>query len=154
MSSCVKTGFFGLDAVAHTARIWDSGDDKFSATNLATIGLAVARVLAKPEETANRRVHISSFEVSLNELLESYKKATGVSEWKITHVNTNEELESGMEDMRQGNFMGMFKLALGSKIKPGLGGDFAADGLLENEFLGLPRESVEETVARVLKHGL
>jgi hypothetical protein len=79
-SSCIKSGFFGFDPKAHTAPIWDSGNTKFSATNLPTIGLAVARVLAHPVETANRSVYISSFETSFNEILGAYKTATGVDE--------------------------------------------------------------------------
>jgi len=47
-------GFFGLDLKNRTATIWDDGTATFSATTLRTIGLAVARILANPEATANR----------------------------------------------------------------------------------------------------
>jgi hypothetical protein len=149
--SCIKTGFFGLDPTTHTARIWDSGDNKFSATNMETVGLAVARVLAKPEETANRSVYISSFECSMNDILEAEKKATGVNEWKITHVDSNEEVKSALEKVKTGNMVAMAALALASTVKAGLKADFAAEGLLDNELLGLRRENIDEIVARVLK---
>jgi hypothetical protein len=147
--SCIKSGFFGFDPKAHTATIWDSGDTKFSATNLLIIGLAVVRALAHLVETANRSVYISSFETSLNEILRAYKTATGVDEGKITHVKSDEQIISGME-VKTGSMMAMGKLALASIVKPGIEGDFAEEGLLDNELLGLPRENVEETVARVL----
>jgi hypothetical protein len=130
--SCIKSGFFGFDPKAHTATIWDSGDTKFSATNLPTIGLAVARVLAHPAETANRSVYISSFETSLNEILGAYKTAIGVDKWKITHAKSDEQIRSGLEEVKTGSMMAMGKLALASTVKPGIGGDFAEDGLLDN----------------------
>lgn len=56
ISSSLSTGFFGFDPTSHTATIWDSGNPQFSATNVATIGEFVAKVLAKPEATANKSV--------------------------------------------------------------------------------------------------
>ncbi|KAF4626471.1 hypothetical protein G7Y89_g11690 [Cudoniella acicularis] len=155
---CVTMGFFRcFDPEAHTAQIWDSGNVKFSGTNMATIGLSVAKTLAKPEETANRSVYISSFECSMNDILESYKKATGVSNWDIVHVNSDVQIKKATEAMISGSgdrMVAMGNLALASLAKEGMGADFAAEGLLDNDLLGIPRETVDETVARVLKDGL
>ena len=140
-----------MDPRAYTAQIWDSGDSKFSATNLDTIGLAVARVLAKPAETANRSVYISSFETCLNEILEAEKKATGVNEWKITYVNSDEKVKSALKELKTGSMVAMATLALASEVKSGLHADFATEGLLDNDLLGLPSDTVDSTVARVLK---
>lgn len=144
-------GFFGLDPVAHTARIWDSGSNKFSATNMKTIALAVARILSRLEETANRTVYISSFECSMNDILEAEKVATGVKDWNITRVDTDKEVKAALEEIKTGSMMAMGKLALASQVKTGLHADFASEGLLDNELLGLVPENVEETVAEVLK---
>lgn len=148
--SCIKTGFFGLDPTAHTVRIWDSGTNKFSATNMKTIELAVARILAKPEHTANRAVYISSFVCSMNDILEAEKKVTGVDNWNITRIDADEEVRSALEEVKTGGMMAMAKLALASEVKTGVQADFAAEGLLDNELLGLEPENLDETVANVL----
>ncbi|TVY83738.1 hypothetical protein LSUE1_G001673 [Lachnellula suecica] len=115
---------------------------------------SVAKVLAKPEATANRRVYISSFETSLNKILEAYKKATGVADWDVNHVKWDVEVASGKEMMKTGNMWGMGKLALAVEVKEGFGADFEKAGLLDNELLGIKRGDVEATVARVLKEKL
>lgn len=50
----MKASLLGIDLVAKKATIVDSGDEPFSTTNLALIGQAVAGILKKPEETANK----------------------------------------------------------------------------------------------------
>lgn len=155
--SCISNGFFGFNPSLHTGQIWDSGNTTFSATNVATVGLAVAKVLASPAETANRLVYISSFECSMNDILQAYKNATNVSDWRIAHVDTDEEIESATDNFtRTGQMMALGRLALASMVKEGIGANFMTEGLLDNELLGLPRESesVEKTVSRVLKEKL
>jgi len=76
--SALAVGFFGTDMANHKPTIWDSGDVKFSTTTRATIGKAVAAVLAQPEKTANQFLFISSFEITQNERVASLEKATGV----------------------------------------------------------------------------
>jgi len=147
----LSMGFFGINPAEHKAIIWDSGDVKFSATNVPVIGQAVAKVLSKPEATANRSVYISSCETSMNEILEAYKKATGVTDWDVSHVKWDEEVAQGKEMMTSGNMWGMAKLALAVEVKEGFGADFAAEGLLDNELLDIPRDTVDATVARVMK---
>lgn len=65
-------------------------------------------------------------------------------------MKSDEQIISGLEEVKTGSMMAMGKLALASTVKPGIEGDFAEEDLLDNELLGLPRENVEETVARVL----
>lgn len=50
----MKANLLGIDLVAKKATIVDSGDEPFSATNLDPIGKAVASILKKPEDTANK----------------------------------------------------------------------------------------------------
>lgn len=133
-----------MNPTSHTAMIWGSGDVKFSATPRAAVGLAVARLLAKPAETANRSICISSFETTMNEVLSALKKATGVEGWSGTHVDQDEQIKIGAEEMKAGRMMGMGKLVLAVEVKQGLGPDFKKEELLENESLGLPHEDVGE----------
>lgn len=155
VNSCVQTSFYGLDPQSHSAKLWGDGNTKFSVSTGATIGLAVTKVLSKPEETANRTVYISSLEISLLDLLAAYKSATGVSDWDVSYGDVDQGIKEaqeicrtseGMEKMRA---IGRLGLLVG--LKKDLGADFAAEGLSDNELLELPRENVTETVTRILK---
>ncbi|MCJ1421364.1 hypothetical protein MMC32_007727 [Xylographa parallela] len=149
---CIPSGFFGFNTPSHTAQIWDSGDAKFSATTRTNIGLSVAKVLTRPAETENRSVYISSFECSMNDILAALKKATGVDEWTVTHVNTDEQIKSGTEEWKTtGSMAAMGKLALASNLKDVYGSNFRELGLLDNKILGLPHEDLNEVVAAVVE---
>jgi nucleoside-diphosphate-sugar epimerase len=154
--SCVQTGFFGIDAKSHSAKVWDDGNKKFSVTNMDDIGLAVANILSKPDETANKTVYISSFEPSLNDLLAAYKEATGVSEWNIAHG----EVEQGIKDAQETSktatafmdkmrAMGLLGLLVG--LTKDAGADFVAEGLSDNDLLEIPRGNVTESVKKNLQ---
>jgi len=92
-----RQAFFGLDPKSYSGRIWDDGNKKFSASNVNDIGLAVTKILSKPDETTNRTVYISSFEPSFNDLLTAYKEATDVSEWSITHGQVEQGIKEAQE---------------------------------------------------------
>ena len=150
--------FYGLNPAARSARFMGDGNFKFSATTVATVGKAVSQVLYKPQETANRSVFISSFEVSLNELLTAYKKATGNEDWTVTHADIDEEIKAAQESLGgpkgSSNMMAVAKLGMAVELKDEFGSNFDKLGILDNDLLGLSRESVDDTVAAVLKVGL
>jgi hypothetical protein len=138
----------------HKATIWDSGAVKFSTTTRTTIGKAVVAVLANPVETANQYLYVSSFQITMNEFVASLKKATGVDEWDIEHVEGEGQIQLGRELLAQGKLWpGAGKLALAANVIGGMGNDFAMDEKLANEMLGLPKEDLDEVVERVLKEG-
>lgn len=119
------------------------------------IGRAVTAILRKPEQTSNRTVYISSFEISLNELCAAYKEVTGVSEWRLTYGKTEHGIqearevcgtaENPIDVMRAIGLLGLL-----ATIKRGLGGNFVEAGLSDNELLGLPRENAVNTMRQVL----
>ena len=96
-------------------------------------------------------MYISSFETSFNEVLNAYKKATGANDWAVEMVDSKQKIKDGGRKLRPGNLEGMEKIARAVLIQEGSGQDLDAEGLLENELLGLTRGNVDETVARVLK---
>ena len=96
-------------------------------------------------------MYISSFETSFNEVLNAYKKATGMSDWAVEMVDSKQKIKDGGRKLRLGNLEGMEKVARAVLIQEGSGQDLDAEGLLENELLSLTRGNVDETVARVLK---
>ena len=154
MNRCAATNFYGIDPTAKTATIWGDGSTRFSSSTYAGIAQAVVSILENPVRTKNQTVYISSFEFSLNELLDAYKTVFGDEGWKVEY----REIDSGIEEARQKigaeDFMTRMKaigrLALLSTVKPGLGGDFVESGISWNEELGVEREDLVEVLRRVL----
>lgn len=96
-------------------------------------------------------MYISSFETSFNEVLNAYKKATGVSDWAVEMVDSKQEIKDGGGEPRLGNLEGMEKVARAGPIQEGSGQDLEAEDHWRNELLSLTRRYINETVARVLK---
>jgi hypothetical protein len=146
----LKVGFLGFDLKSRTATIFDSGDSTWTATNLATVGKAVANTLLKPAETKNRYVWVSSFSVSQNAVLAALEKATG-AQWKTERVSLKQQREEGQANLGQGGFKPIAQILLAAIFDPNTGCDHAKTEKLDNELLGLPKEDLESTVAAVLK---
>ncbi|KAF5004699.1 hypothetical protein FDECE_8810 [Fusarium decemcellulare] len=152
---CIQVNFFGVDPQKKTAEIWDDGNARFTATTRESIGLAVAGVLSNPEETKNRTVYVSSTELSLSDLLAAEQKVVGKDGWTFTNINTDEEILKQQQIVatateRMAQLMATGRLGLASVMKPEYGANLKARGLLENDLLGVPQESLDDIVKRVL----
>ncbi|VUC26962.1 unnamed protein product [Clonostachys rosea] len=153
-AACIQVGFFGIDPAKKTASIWDDGNARFTATTRDAIGKSVVGVLRHPDETANRIMHISSTELSMNELLAAEQKVSGEDGWQVSHVNTEEEIAKAQNTLAtQTEFMpkmnAVGRLGLAVNMKDSFGANFKALGLLDNESLEVPQESLEDVVRRV-----
>jgi hypothetical protein len=149
----LKAGFLGYDLQSCSATIWDAGEKRFSLTNEATVGQAVVSALQKPAETANRYLYIESVNTTQNEILAELQKATGKT-WDVKYTTTDAQVKSAKEVVAKGDFSGMFALVLATtygKLE-GLKADFAKEECLANDLLGLPKESVRETIEAVVGH--
>lgn len=140
----LKVGFLGFQGASKTATIWDDGNVKFTGTNLRTVGLAIIKSLEKADLTKNAHVYVSSFKVSQNEILAIAEKATG-SKWTVTNQTTGALIKDGQDKLAKGDFSGINSLIVGAVYHPDGLGDFSSEGLW-NEKLGLPQESLEESV--------
>jgi hypothetical protein len=141
-------GFLGYDIPNHKATIWDDGTYRFSTSTREQIAEAVVKVLQHPEETKNKNVFVSSFSVSMSDILASFEKATE-AKWEVEHVKTSEMIAAGRKMMAEGNMMlGIANLAKAVSFSSGYGADFEAAGVLENEMLGLEKENLDDVVAR------
>ena len=154
LDMAIKNGFMGFNIKQREATIWDSGDGKFSCSIRPTIGATVAGVLKQPEATKNRYIYTSSLETSQNEILRSLEKQTGGTQWKVEHVTFENMIKEGQEALKAGDFIGMGKLALAASYSAKYGGNFAAEGKLANEMLGIPKENLDEVLADVLQAAL
>ncbi|KAI0139136.1 NmrA-like family protein [Hypoxylon sp. NC0597] len=146
----LTTGFFGYDLQGHTATIWEDGNRKFSSSTRENIGKAVCGVLKHPEITANQYIFVSSFETSMNELLSALEKAQGVK-YSISYTKVEDEVKEGKAMLAKGDFMKAHKLMLAANLLPGYGNNFAEEEKLWNDRLGVPRENVDEVVARIVR---
>ncbi|QIW98656.1 hypothetical protein AMS68_004174 [Peltaster fructicola] len=81
---------FIVDAKKKTAKLFDGGDVPFTTTPLYLVGQAVAGVLKKPEETANREVKIHGTTITINSLLKMVQEHTGADGWKLEQWDTAE----------------------------------------------------------------
>lgn len=129
--------------------LFNGGKDKWSTTTMHTIGLAVKNALLIPEETANRYLFIDSFTVSQNQVLASFEKATG-SKWTIEQVDAEEMKNSGLEKMSRGDFSGAMSLIRYINCVTGHGGNYAEYETTANKLLSLPKETLDEAVAKII----
>jgi hypothetical protein len=81
----------GFDPKSQSATIYDSGTQPFSCTTLSTVGLAVASILSKPAETANKSIYIQSFNPTQNEILAALEEITDMK-WKVDTISTGDAL--------------------------------------------------------------
>lgn len=79
-----------LDVKGRKADLYDGGDVPFSASRTATVGKAIAGVLAHPDQTANRAVRVQDAVVTQRKLWRIAQKVTGTKEeqWTVTETDT------------------------------------------------------------------
>ncbi|KAF9784264.1 hypothetical protein IL306_007508 [Fusarium sp. DS 682] len=152
----IQNGFYGIKPDTKTAEILDDGNAKFTATTRDGVSQAVVGILSHPVETANRIVYVSTTELSQNEILEAEQNIVGLEGWKITHVDTDGEIaraqkivETATEMMPR--MMAMQRLGLAIQVQDRFEANFKKRGILDNELLGIPQESIQEVVSRVIK---
>lgn len=109
--------------------------------------------LEHPVETANKHVYISSLDVTQNQILQALEHSTATT-WAVKHTTSAVEIDAAGKALAQGDFAGAFTLVKAScwSNVPGLRQHFevAEKERLVNDVLGVERESLQETVQRVL----
>ncbi|KAL1302311.1 hypothetical protein AAFC00_002726 [Neodothiora populina] len=148
----LDTGWLSYDLKSKKALIFDSGKTKWSTTTIGTVAAAVVKVLLKPEETKNRPVHIASFTVSQQQVLDALEKASGAS-WTTDTIASDAAMKMGQEIDRNGDSEGLrlSVLLLMYADDADRGGNFEETFSLDNEMLGLPVEHLSLVVERIVK---
>lgn len=139
----------GFDLKGQKATIYNDGNDFWSTTTMATIGLAVKNAMLSAE-TANKEIFIDSFTISHNQILASLEKASK-KKWDVTYVDAEEQKKVGMEKMAKGDFSGAMLLIQYISCVRGHGGNFAQYETTANGLLALPKESLDDVVARIVR---
>ena len=143
-------GLFGFETKKHKATIYDNGTTTFDATNIGTVGRAVANILSKPDKYQNERLYISGMTITQNDIFEALKKATGVQDWEVDYRTAESLRQQGQERMSKGDFMGITDIIDASSFQDGNGANYSAIRKLENSELGV-HDDLNETVQEVVK---
>jgi hypothetical protein len=121
-------------------------------TNQKQLGDAVISVLKRPEATANQYLYVSSVETSQREVLAAFERATA-SSWTVVNTTTKAEVDEATKKLGQGDFSGALTLVRATAFSnlPGLGANYAKVRTLANDLLALKKETVQETIDRIVK---
>lgn len=93
-----------LDFEAHTATLYDNGDNRISSTSLPNVGNAIAAIFKNFEATKNSIVHTSEVILTQNRLLKIAERLRPEIKWEITKVDLSAMLKEGLEGVRAGDF--------------------------------------------------
>lgn len=147
----LESGWLDYHLDEKRVTIYDSGDKLWSTTNIGTAGLAVAKVLLKPDETKNKPLFVSSFTVSQRQVLEELEKATGAT-WKVETMSSTDALNkaAGLDDKDYSDGLKLLILMLLYADDSDRGANFEKFHL-SNDLLGLPEESLTEVINRIIK---
>jgi hypothetical protein len=148
---------YGFDFKNKSLTIFDDGNEKIITTTWPQTGRAYAALLSLPilPEDANDRkpslshwndkaAYISSFLLSQRDMFASVLRVLGEkeSDWTVSHEDAKERYQRGMKMLQEGNMDG-FNVQLYTRMFYPTGeGNFTSK--LDNELLGLPRESLDE----------
>lgn len=116
-------------------RVFDGGDQLFSATSLYSVGLAVVGVLTHLEETKNRAVYIEDIRTSQNKLLAIAKKVVPGKPWEVEPVSLVDLRKLADERLAKGDLSALYDYLAIAIYGEGQGGLYTK---LDNELLGVP----------------
>jgi hypothetical protein len=155
---------FGFDFEKQSVSFFDDGETLVSMSTFAQVGRAVAALLSLPvqpegdethclEHFRNRNVYVSSFTISQEDILGSVLRVTGTNapDWTITKVPSGERYQTGLNEMRGGNMAGFPKMMFSRVFYPDDSGNYEKIRGTSNQFLGLPKESLDEATETVIK---
>ena len=141
---------FLLDWESSTPRIYDTGDQLFTTTTLASVGQAVVGVLNHPEETKNRAVHVQDMTVSQNGILAIVRKLAPNKKYEPLYTDTAEMCKAAHEKIASGDLSTgvLYQHVIVSIFGEGYGGIVAKS---DNELLGIPGNKTDADIEAILK---
>ncbi|PKK46417.1 hypothetical protein CI102_7801 [Trichoderma harzianum] len=99
----IGTGLMGWEIEDYKATIYDSGNQRYDATNFETVGKAIASALTHPDITRNQQVYVNSFKVCRNEVIEGLERLLG-KKIAISRASSVEIAERGRPTMANGEW--------------------------------------------------
>lgn len=144
-------GLLGVDIKTKTGTLYDSGDQRFTATTISKVGDATAAVLLHPAETKNQYVQVSSFDLTQNIVLETVEK---VSRRKFTMEKKSVAglLTEGQKLLEEGDDGAFYKLVTAMAYSGNEAMYFPEKARLWNQTLELEtEETVDSMIEEVLR---
>ena len=142
-----KGGFFKIDLKNNKALVLDDGNYPWSTSNLHQVGLAVRRVLEKPEVVKNRYVFIESFTITQNQLLDGLEKGLDIK-FDREVVDGESWLSEQARQSAAGNVPAQYSAIIGWSILHGNFKDLKEYG---NKLLDIPLEDFDESLKEIVK---
>ncbi|KAJ6785149.1 hypothetical protein PWT90_04079 [Aphanocladium album] len=158
--------WFGFDFAQKKLTLYDDGNTKVNVTTWEQCGRAIAGFASLKElpeneydvaptvsGLRNKALYVSSFLLSQNDMLQSWKRVTGDSDedWTVEAENSKERFHRGIAMMKSDNAltarMGAGMASFVRMFFPGGDGNYEHTHLLHNESLGLPKESLDGRTA-------
>jgi hypothetical protein len=101
---------------------------------------------------------VSSTELSLNDILSEEQRMAGGEGWQMSYVKTEEEIVRAREiAMTETEFMprmmAVGRLGLAVNLLDRFKANFLERGVLDNDLLGVPHESLRDVITRVRTQG-
>ncbi|KAF7553248.1 hypothetical protein G7Z17_g3750 [Cylindrodendrum hubeiense] len=146
----IKNGFIGFNLETLTATIYGDGDQPSSMTTLSSVGQAIAGILSKPAETANKGLFVASFTPTQNEILATLEEITE-KKWAINKISITDAISQGFQALGNGDMSGFIGVLMGSTYGPENGNNFPENGGVSNKLLGLPKEDLKMVTKAVVE---
>lgn len=157
---------YGFDLKERKVTFFDDGKTKINTSTWEQCGRAVSAWLSLPallqdendtskavSSWSNKPLYMSSFLLSQRDMLDSLGRVTGTTDadWDISYEDVQERYKRGLGMMQKGDLVG-FGIALYARtFFPDGSGDYETPRGLDNEVLGLPKESLDEATRRAVK---
>ncbi|UPL00347.1 hypothetical protein LCI18_011281 [Fusarium solani-melongenae] len=145
-------GFWGFDLANKKALLVDEGKATFTTSNALQIGRALVGILKHPEETSNTVVAVESFTTTQLKALEILEKVTNTT-FERKYQTSDELRAEAFKLLNEGNINDGGAKLISALVfgKENLEDHKHLDLEKWNKLLGLPTESVEETIESVIK---
>jgi len=151
----LESGWLNYDLSRREVTIYDSGDRRWSTSNIGTVGTAVVKVLSRPLDDAairNKHLLVSSFTVSQNEVLQLLEEVDREGKkWDVKRLSS----EAALEDAKKADESEALKvrvLMLLYADGEDKGANFESDDRLANEVLGLEKEDLRSVIDKLVNY--
>jgi hypothetical protein len=151
----LESGWLDFNLLKREVTIYDSGDRRWSTSNIGLVGTAVAKVLLKPlddESVKNKLLLVSSFTVSQNELLRLLEDVDAKQKkWKVIRMSSDEALKKA-EDADAYNALRLRVLMLLYADGEDKKANFENDERWANDLLALEKENLRDIVSKLVNY--
>jgi uncharacterized protein YbjT (DUF2867 family) len=144
----LESGLLQVDLRKKTARIFDGGDIKWSATTLDSIAYAVVKTLQKDEATKNKIIYVQSISATQNELLKIVEEVMD-TKFAVEHIDSAEFIKKYQARLAQNpDDAGAIEELV--SVEGTVNADWEKREGFSNQLLGMPSENLKDIVKKVV----